>query len=137
MSFDIFRDKSGYILFLAPPLVPSERVETGLTRREVVKRLRQVRDSDIRPDIILEVEAFDDADDSYKHGWTAVNLELRYILSRATASRSTPEDVAFVRRTLADTNYPYTAQGHLRHLLRLLAASEKAQGRETAPPPTW
>lgn len=136
MSFEIFRDESGYTLFLSPPLVPSERVETGLTRHEVEERLRQVRTSDIRPDIRIEIEAFSAADDHYERGWTPVELELRYIRSRAMANRSTPEDVAFVRRTLADMDYPYS-EGHLRHLLRLLAASEKAQGRETAPSPSW
>jgi hypothetical protein len=132
MLFDIFRDETGYTLFLSPPLVPSERVETGLTRREVEKRLRQFRDPDIRN----ETEAFSDADDFYKRGWTSVVLELRYILSRAIANRSTPDDVAFVRRTLADMDYPYP-EGHLRHLLRLLAVSERAQGRKTEAPPTW
>lgn len=132
MPFDVFRDETGYTLFVSPPLVPSETVETGLSRREVEKRLRQLGDRDIRD----EIEAFAAADDYYKRGWTAVHLELRHIRSRAAANRSTPEDVAFVRRVLADMDYPYS-EGHLRHTLRLLAASEKAQGRKTEAPPTW
>lgn len=136
MGFDIYRDETGYILFLSPPLVPVERVETGLSRREVQQRLRQVRDKDIRPDSRLDFEVFSFADDCYKRGWTPVMLEIRHIRSRAVAGRSTPEDVAFVQRYRADLDFPYS-DGHLRDTLRLLAASEKAQGRETAPPPTW
>lgn len=40
MGFDVFRDDDGYALFLSPPLVPSEQVETGLSRSDLIRRLK-------------------------------------------------------------------------------------------------
>jgi hypothetical protein len=119
MILDVFRDETGYILFLSPPLVPEERVERGLSRRELTKRLKPF--GDVRDQIEMQSAA----DDIYKRGWTPVLLEIRDIRSRAAAGRSMPEDADFVRRYLADPAYPYR-RTHLMDTLRMLGAREEA-----------
>lgn len=119
MGWRIFRDADGYILVFSPPGVPTEREETGLTRGQLLDRLRTlelpVRD---------EMEAIADADDIYRQGWTGTMRGLHQVRRRAEDRAGTPEDIAFVRRLLDDPAYPFRPEFLMDTLRRLESSGE-------------